>query len=218
MRPRMVVVAGPPGSGKSTVFPVAGFGVDHFNADDRAAELNRGSFRAISPAIRTLVNQEFELFVPDHIRERRSFAFETTLRSTITFDQARQARDHGFLVVMRYVALQDVEQHLKRIALRAQSGGHAASESVLRAIHGASLKNLPRALRELDSVSVFDNSQFGQAPLLVLEVRNGRPMTLTDEPPRWLELALLGTEYELTGELRAGIRRGIDRDNLDHDR
>jgi hypothetical protein len=34
----MVVVAGPPGSGKSTVFPVAGFG-DHFNADDRAAEL-----------------------------------------------------------------------------------------------------------------------------------------------------------------------------------
>lgn len=54
MRPRMVVVAGPPGSGKSTVFPVAGFGVDHFNADDRAAELNRGSFRAISPAIRTL--------------------------------------------------------------------------------------------------------------------------------------------------------------------
>lgn len=104
MRPRMVVVAGPPGSGKSTVFPVAGFGVDHFNADDRAAELNRGSFRAISPAIRALAYQEFELFVTDHIRERRSFAFETTLRSTITFDQARQARDHGFLVVMRYVA------------------------------------------------------------------------------------------------------------------
>jgi predicted ABC-type ATPase len=166
MRPRMVVVAGPPGSGKSTVFPVAGFGVDHFNADDRAAELNRGSFRAISPAIRAQVNQEFELFVTDHIRGRRSFAFETTLRSTITFDQARQAREHGFLVVMRYVALQDVEQHLERIALRAQSGGHAASESILRAIHRASLENLPRALRELDSASVFDNSRFGEAPLL----------------------------------------------------
>jgi predicted ABC-type ATPase len=67
---------------------------------------------------------------------------------------------------MRYVALQDVEQHLERIALRAQSGGHAGSESILRAIHRASLENLPRALRELDSASVFDNSRFGEAPLL----------------------------------------------------
>jgi predicted ABC-type ATPase len=213
----MVVVAGPPGSGKSTVFPVAGFGVDHFNADDRAAELNRGSFRSISPVIRAQVNQEFELFVTEHIRERRSFAFETTLRSTITFDQARQAREHGFLVVMRYLALQDVEQHLERIALRAQSGGHAASESVLRRIHRASLQNLPRALRELDSVSLFDNSRFGVPPLLVLEVRNGRPVTLVDEPPKWLARALLGTEYELTDERRVAIHRGIDRDNLDHD-
>jgi predicted ABC-type ATPase len=34
MRPRMYIVAGPPGSGKSSAFPVSGFGVDFFNADD----------------------------------------------------------------------------------------------------------------------------------------------------------------------------------------
>jgi len=41
----MVIVAGPPGSGKTTRFPVAEFCVDSFNADSRAAQLNAGSFR-----------------------------------------------------------------------------------------------------------------------------------------------------------------------------
>ena len=43
----MVVAAGPPGSGKSTAFPVAESLLDHFNIDDIAAELNRGSYRNI---------------------------------------------------------------------------------------------------------------------------------------------------------------------------
>jgi predicted ABC-type ATPase len=40
----MFIVAGPPGSGKSTAFPVAAFGVDSFNTDDHAAALNNGSY------------------------------------------------------------------------------------------------------------------------------------------------------------------------------
>jgi dephospho-CoA kinase len=47
----MIVVAGPPGSGKSTAFPVAETGVDYFNIDDRAAALNDGSYQNISPEI-----------------------------------------------------------------------------------------------------------------------------------------------------------------------
>jgi len=43
LRPVMQVVAGPSGSGKSSLFPVAATGVDYFNVDDRCAELNRGS-------------------------------------------------------------------------------------------------------------------------------------------------------------------------------
>src|SRR5512145_3491753 len=38
VRPCMVVVAGPPGSGKTTYFPVTAFGVDGFNIDDRCAQ------------------------------------------------------------------------------------------------------------------------------------------------------------------------------------
>ena len=71
MVPRMIVVAGPPGSGKSSIFPVATFGVAYFTADDRAAELNRGSYIGISTEIRQTVNREFEAFVPAVSRDER---------------------------------------------------------------------------------------------------------------------------------------------------
>src|SRR5467141_963687 len=89
----MVIVAGPPGSGKTTRFPVAEFDVDSFNADDRAAQLNASSFRAISKEIRSQVNVEFQKWILDHISARKSFALETTLRSQVTFEQAQLARD-----------------------------------------------------------------------------------------------------------------------------
>jgi len=39
-------------SGKSALFPVHSFEIDHFNADDRSAQLNGGSYQGISLQIR----------------------------------------------------------------------------------------------------------------------------------------------------------------------
>ena len=66
-----------------------------FNADDRAAELNSGSYQDIPLSIRAIVNREFEEFIRANIRSGKSFALETTLRSSITFDQAMLARENG---------------------------------------------------------------------------------------------------------------------------
>src|SRR5271163_3271887 len=103
MRPIMLVIAGPPGSGRSTAFPVTSFGIASFNADDRAAELNGGSYQHITPAIRERVNREFEDFVSAQIQAKKSFAIETTLRSHITFQQAQSAKSAGFDVQMLYI-------------------------------------------------------------------------------------------------------------------
>lgn len=55
----MVVTGGPPGGGKSTVFPVGGFGIDGHNVDDAAARPNRGSNRSIPPEIRAEERKSF---------------------------------------------------------------------------------------------------------------------------------------------------------------
>src|SRR4051812_8608602 len=98
MPPEMFIVAGPPGSGKSTVFPVSSFGVDFFNADDDAAALNGGSYRDIPRSVREQVNRLFETFVIEHVQRRLSCAFETTLRTGITLEHAGLAKRAGFVL------------------------------------------------------------------------------------------------------------------------
>ena len=100
-RPRMIVVAGPPGSGKTRNFPVSAFGVDAFNIDDRCAQI-LGSYRAIPRDVRRAVAKECERFVLDHIEQARSFAVETTLRTTAAVDQAVLAQRRGFVADMHF--------------------------------------------------------------------------------------------------------------------
>lgn len=190
MPPRMIVVAGPPGSGKSSLYPLSSFGCAYFNADDRAAELNGGSYIAIPAGVRQVVNREFEAFVVGSIERCVTFAIETTLRSDITFEQARLAKQAGFQVEMRYLALRDFETHLERVKARADAGGHSASETTLRRIYDASLRNLRRAIQELDLVWVYDNTELDASHPLVLETRNGEIQFLADDPPSWLNKAL----------------------------
>lgn len=124
------------------------------------------------------------------IEDRVSFAIETTLRSDITFVQARLARLAGYMVEMRYLALRDFRTHLERVKARADAGGHSASESTLRRIYDASLANLRRAVDEMDVVWVYDNTNLDVSHPLVLEARNGEIHFLCDNPPRWLRAAL----------------------------
>ncbi len=190
MPPRMFVIAGPPASGKSTAFPVSGFGVDFFNADDRAAALNGGSYVDITGAIRDNVNRLFEAFVIDHIERRISCAFETTLRSSITFEQAARAKRDTFTVEMRYVALDTFAMHLERVKMRADRGGHSAPESALRRIYESSINNLPRAIREMSSIHVYDNSRWGATPTVLLQAENGDITYQSEHLPSWLVGAL----------------------------
>lgn len=186
----MIVVAGPPGSGKSTLYPVSSFGVSSFNADDRAAELNGGSYLSVSNEIRKIVNREFEAFVLSSIEKHISFAIETTLRSNVTFEQARIAHRAGFAIEMRYIALRDFASHLERVKARADAGGHSASETTLRRIYAASLRNLRRAILEMDVLWVYDNTAIDASHSLILEARNGEICFLAEGAPAWLTATL----------------------------
>lgn len=186
MQPRMLIVAGPPGSGKSTAFPVYTFGLDSFNADDQAAALNGGSYQGISQEIRSRVGKQFEKFVTEHIEARKSFAIETTLRTDVTFRQAELAKKAGFRIEMLYVSGGDFDNCLKRVIVRGFAGGHSAPAALLKAIYTASLQNLPRAIREMDELWVYDNSRAGTIPKLTLEATGGKIGFMEEPVPVWL--------------------------------
>jgi hypothetical protein len=48
----MFIVAGPPGAGKSSLFALSDFVRNVFNADDRAAQVNGGSYERIPLPVR----------------------------------------------------------------------------------------------------------------------------------------------------------------------
>jgi len=106
---------------------------------------------------------------------------------------------------MRYIALSDFSQNLKRVTARARAGCHSAPADQLRRIHAASIANLPRAIRETDELRVYDNSGPGRQPELVLSARKAGINYLSAQSPQWLEDALRSTEYEITEQLRAAI-------------
>ena len=98
------IVAGPPGSGKTTRFPVAEFNVASFNADSRAAQLNDGSFLAISKEIRSQVNVEFQKWILDHISARSDSAIllpaartcAVRASNSVSFSTSIASRDSRF--------------------------------------------------------------------------------------------------------------------------
>jgi predicted ABC-type ATPase len=163
----MVVVAGPPGSGKSLFFPVGSLADAAFNVDDRAAELNGGSYRKIPRTLRVQAQRECEAFVGGQIESRTSFAVETTLRSRAAIDQASQAKTSGFETVLLFMATEDVEENVMRVARRGLLGGHSAPAAEIREIYAASLRNLERALDVFDSAELFDTTGFGAPPVHV---------------------------------------------------
>jgi len=207
-RPRMIVIAGPPGSGKSSRFPLSKFGVDWFNADDRAAELNFGSFHKISPDIRSQVNLEFQRWILNHISERQGFAIETTLRSSITFEQSQLAHRNGFWTTMDYVAAGSVEESVRRVIERSYRGGHSASERLIAEIYEKSTKNLLTALdfvaSGIEIVRVYDNSEVGGHVKQVLSFRRGRPLSVAAEIPTWIESLFRSAKFDI-----AMLRRSL---------
>jgi predicted ABC-type ATPase len=209
--PIMYVVAGPSGSGKTSAFPGSQFGCDYFNADDHAAQLNGGSYIGIPKSIRAVVGPICEKFIQDHIAAGKDFATETTLRSTIVFDQMKQAHDVGFTVRFRFVCVDTIATSVDRVANRADLGGHSGSEKTVQDIRTKSLANLQRAFDELgktiDLLDLYDNSAFGMPPKLIASFL-GRDITfLESELPAWMDEALGKTPYS-TAKLREFFEQG----------
>ena len=196
-RPRMVVIAGPSGSGESSFFSVTDYEAAGFNVDDRCAELNQGSYRRISPEIRVQAQRECQELIEACTRDLRSFAVETTLRTDISIQQAKRAKAAGFRLEMVFVATDNVDENVLRVARRGIHGGHSAPEPRLREIYRRSLENLPGAIRIFDEVALYDSSAFEQAPRLVARFLNGKVVSQSGPLPPW---CLSGALRELFGE------------------
>ncbi len=167
MNPSLYIIAGCNGAGKTT----ASFSLlpsilncDIFiNADEIAREIAPGEVEKVAfGAGRQMIDQ-----INARIRERETFAFETTLsarsyRETILFAQAL-----GYHVTLLFFWLESVEMAIDRVARRVKEGGHNIDTEVIRRRYNRGIKNLFEIYIPLVSETMIYNNSFGIPELVV---------------------------------------------------
>jgi predicted ABC-type ATPase len=157
--PLVVVLAGPNGAGKSTSAAHllrGALAVDEFvNADTIAQGLS--AYRPESAAVtagRVMLDRLHFL-----ARERRDFAFETTLAGR---GHARWLQDlgaAGYRTHLIFLALPAADLAVARVAERVRQGGHDVPEAVVRRRFLAGLRNFFEVYRTVvDGWHMYDNS------------------------------------------------------------
>ncbi len=194
--PRIYVLAGVNGSGKSSIAGAAfrTMGGEYYNPDEAARQL-----RASRPGLSQVEangaawQRGFD-HLNDAIARRLDFAFETTLGASSIPRVLARAADAGLEIHVWYAGLATPELHLARVRARVQKGGHDIPEAAIRRRFEHSRMNLITLLPKLTALRVFDNSAeadpaAGRAPrpTLVLHMTQGKIQNVADLPyaPDW---------------------------------
>ena len=147
--PLVVVLAGPKGAGKSTSAAHllrGALAVDEFvNADTIAQGLS--AYRPESAAVtagRVMLDRLRFL-----ARERRDFAFETTLSGRGHARWLQRLRAAGYCAHLIFLALPAAELAVARVAERLRQGGHDVPEAVVRRRFVAGLRTSSTCIERL---------------------------------------------------------------------
>lgn len=158
-KPKLYVIAGPNGSGKTTFaekfLPIYAGCFEFINADMIAKGLSPFTpSRVAVKAGKILLEQ-----INDCTRRKADFAFETTLAGKAYVNLFKKMQQKGYELHLFFLWLPAVKLALARIADRVRKGGHNIPEPDVRRRFARGLKNLFHTYSSLfDTWSVFDNS------------------------------------------------------------
>lgn len=156
--PAYTVIAGPNGSGKSTLIDKLQEKQvvfrNYHNADDIARTLgggdaaNRDAQRKVQAERETALNQV------------RDFTYETVMSHPSHVDSMVRAAAAGFRVMFCFVATDDPDLNVERVATRVAVGKHNVPEDRIRKRYKSVMETeLPRALLVAHRIVVYDNTR-----------------------------------------------------------
>lgn len=181
-RPIIVAIAGPNGAGKTTFFHshLANAGMQFVNVDVLTGGIARDPYAAarVANALRRALVERGE-----------SFVFETVFSDPVGDKLAflEDAQSRGYHVVLCYIGLASPEQSIGRVAMRVSRGGHDVPNEKLLSRFPRTLDNLSAAMKRLENVLLFDNSDL-RTPYCQVAVFERGQLRHADEPlPDWLQ-------------------------------
>jgi len=175
-RPVLVIIAGPNGSGKTTITEQLlkhewGSDCVYINPDNIARDMfgDWNSEDAVLKAAKYATEQRYKL-----LEEGRNLAFETVLSSEEKVDFVRKAKAAGYFIRLFYISTASPSINAARVTTRFIQGGHSVPIDKIVSRYTKSIVNCSRILKLVDRIYVYDNSVENQMASLLFRISEGK--------------------------------------------
>lgn len=192
-RPELIIIAGPNGSGKTSVTRKFlhhewAESTIYINPDEIAKEFfgDWNSREAIISAANYCANWRERC-----LAEKKSFVFETVMSAEDKIDFIIRAKEAGFFVRIFFISTSHPSINAARIAGRVMEGGHDVPIPKIVSRYYKSIENCKTIAPIADRLYVYDNSVNGQDAKILFRLTSGSLTKLyVDEVPVWAQILL----------------------------
>ncbi|MDR2498362.1 MAG: zeta toxin family protein [Tannerellaceae bacterium] len=186
-RPKLLVIAGPNGSGKTSVTSKLLRhewidGCEYVNPDFIARDVygDWNSPEAVMAAAREASARRERCIV-----EGRSLIFETVMSAPDKVDFITKARACGYFVRLFFIGTDSPSINAARVADRIMSGGHGVPMEKIISRYYKTIINCAKLVPVVDRLYVYDNSVDGEFAKLMFRTVDGKLMRQYTEPHPW---------------------------------
>jgi len=195
-RPALIVVAGPNGSGKTTITEKLlrhewMNGCEYINPDAIARD-KFGDWNSPEAVIKA-ANFASELRY-SCLKEQKSLAFETVFSTSEKIDFIKQAIACGYFIRLFFVCTDDPAINAMRVARRVMAGGHDVPIQKIISRYYKSIENSALSLKFVDRAYFYDNTEENHDPILLFRASEGKLAKLYNPVREWAKEILESLE------------------------
>lgn len=160
--PRLWIVAGPNGSGKTSIYDnadIEDFGRSVWIINPDALSQRISDIELLEPLAANLeAVRRIERWLYASIEAHQTVGVETVLSTAKYRPLVLAAKERKFAIRLIYVLLKSPELNIERVRLRVAKGGHDVPSEKISERREKSLQQLPWFLAHADDAWLFDNS------------------------------------------------------------
>ncbi len=151
--PEITVIAGPNGSGKTTITKYMDNIDNYINTDDIKQKYSCTDKEASDRA----GNLRESL-----LEKGEDFTFETVLSTDWNLNLLKKAKKSGYFIKCIYVLTSDYKINISRVRMRKEMGGHDVPEDKIKSRYKNALNLIPELIEVCDIVHIYDTSSNNQ--------------------------------------------------------